>query len=43
MNHLLRAAVLGLVLLSASGSIACEKHINGHQNGTDTNTEASSR
>jgi hypothetical protein len=38
---------MGLLLLFVSmftsGALACEKHINGHQNGTDTNVEGSAR
>jgi hypothetical protein len=41
MNSLLPAALLGLLLVFSSSALACEKHINGHQNGTDTNLESS--
>ncbi|WP_256438954.1 hypothetical protein [Synechococcus sp. CCY 9618] len=43
MKHLLPGSLLALVLLFTSGALACEKHINGHQNGTDTNVEGSAR
>ena len=36
-------AIVAVLLLFGSGALACEKHINGHQNGTDTNVEGSSR
>lgn len=33
-------ATLALITLTATGAQACEKHINGHQNGSDTHQEA---
>jgi len=33
------AALLSVVLLFTSSALACEKHINGHQNSSDTNAE----
>ena len=30
---------LALIALSAASVLACEKHINGHQNGSDTHQE----
>ncbi len=36
----LRAIVLSFVLLFASAAMACEKHINGHQNSSDTQSES---
>ena len=43
MQRLLSVALLGLLLVSTSSALACEKHINGHQNSSDTNTEASGK
>jgi len=37
MRRLLPLAVVALCLLGGSTSNACEKHLNGHQNGSDTN------
>jgi len=34
------AMLLLSVVLIAPGANACEKHINGHQNSSDTNSEA---
>ena len=39
MRRLLPLAVVALCLLGGSTSNACEKHLNGHQNGSDTNLE----
>jgi hypothetical protein len=36
----LAGAVLLLTLVMGAPSLACEKHINGHQNSSDTNAEA---
>ncbi|MFZ0406996.1 MAG: hypothetical protein WAM11_02645 [Cyanobium sp.] len=36
---MLAAALLALVTITASGAQACEKHVNGHQNGSDTHQE----
>lgn len=39
-----RLLVLALVALSSLGHLnasACEKHLNGHQNSSDTNVEGS--
>ena len=41
MRRLLPLAVVALCLLGGSSSHACEKHLNGHQNGSDTNLEGS--
>ncbi len=35
-------ALMALVTLSAVGVQACEKHLNGHQNGSDTNQDVQS-
>ncbi len=40
MPRLFSMALLGLLMLSTSGALACEKHLHGHQNSSDTNTEA---
>ncbi|MFN5117284.1 MAG: hypothetical protein ACK5FE_13010 [Cyanobacteriota bacterium] len=42
----LRRLVLPLVAASlfvGSGAMACEKHLNGHQNSSDTTTEATGK
>lgn len=36
---LLSAGLLSAGLLTGTGALACEKHLNGHQNGSDTNAE----
>ena len=41
MRRLLPLALAALCLLAGSSSSACEKHLNGHQNGSDTNLEGS--
>jgi hypothetical protein len=43
MRRLLPLAVVALCLLGGSTSNACEKHLNGHQNGSDTNLEGSKK
>ena len=43
MRRLLPLAVLALCLLVGSSSNACEKHVNGHQNSSDTNLEGSKK
>jgi len=35
-------ALTVLISLSATGVQACEKHLNGHQNGSDTHQEVQS-
>jgi hypothetical protein len=35
------AVLLSFILLFTSSALACEKHINGHQNSSDTNAEGS--
>lgn len=40
MKALLAVALLAVTLLPAN---ACEKHLQGHQSGSDTNREAQSR
>ncbi|MDM7953827.1 MAG: hypothetical protein QUV07_11530 [Cyanobium sp. CZS 25K] len=39
MTPLFQAAFLSLALLFTSGALACEKHLNGHQNSTDSNAQ----
>ncbi len=39
----LQALMLGLALVFASATLACEKHLKGHQTGSETQTEAMSR
>jgi len=41
MHRLITALLLSAGLLIGSGAQACEKHLNGHQNSSDTNFEAS--
>lgn len=43
MRNLVTIAVVTLCLLSGSSSNACEKHVNGHQNSSDTNVEGSKK
>ena len=43
MKCLLSIALLAGVVLAGSGAMACEKHINGHQNSSDTNTEGAKK
>ena len=39
MPRLFTALLVAAGLLIGSGAMACEKHLNGHQNGSDTNAE----
>lgn len=43
MAPLLRVAALVAGLLFASTAMACEKHLQGHQPGSDTDVEAQNR
>lgn len=43
MKRLLLFVLGSAALLSGLNASACEKHLNGHQNSSDTNTEASQR
>jgi len=44
MRRLLPLAVVALCLLGGgSSSNACEKHLNGHQNGSDTHLEGNKK
>ena len=42
MRRLLPLAVVALCLLGGSSN-ACEKHVTGHQNSSDTNVEGSKK
>ena len=42
MKRLLLLALTAATLLAGTAS-ACEKHLNGHQNGSDTNLEGSKK
>mgnify|MGYP006268147069 FL=1 len=39
MRRLLPLALAALCLVAGSSSFACEKHLNGHQNSSDTGLE----
>jgi hypothetical protein len=39
----LQAVMLGMALLFASATLACEKHLHGHQNSSETQTEGINR
>ena len=39
MKRLLVLALAAASILGSLGASACEKHLNGHQNGSDTNLE----
>ena len=43
MKRLLLFVLASATLLSGFSASACEKHLNGHQNGSDTNEEGSRR
>lgn len=43
MKRLLLLALSATTLLMGISANACEKHLNGHQNSSDTNREASSK
>ena len=36
-------SLLALLTVGAAQATACEKHLNGHQNSSETNSEAQSR
>jgi hypothetical protein len=40
MRALLSLVLVSMVALSAGSALACEKHLHGHQNSSDTNGEA---
>jgi hypothetical protein len=41
MQRLFTATLMATVLLFACGAPACEKHLQGHQNSSDTGAESS--
>ena len=41
MKRLLALALTAATLLIGTSATACEKHLNGHQNGSDANMEGS--
>jgi hypothetical protein len=43
MKRLLALALTAATLLIGTNATACEKHLNGHQNGSDTNLEGSKK
>lgn len=43
MNRLVSLLLLSATLLAGTASQACEKHLNGHSNSSDTSTEAAGR
>jgi hypothetical protein len=43
MKRLLALALTAATLLVGTSAIACEKHSNGQQNGSDTNLEGSKK
>ncbi len=43
MKRLLAIALTAAALLMGTSATACEKHLNGHQNGSDTNLEGSKK
>jgi len=43
MKRLLLLAITAATVLLGTTANACEKHLNGHQNGSDTNLEGSKK
>jgi hypothetical protein len=43
MKALLSALLVGFTLASGSSGLACEKHLDGHQNSGDTQAEVQKR
>ncbi len=43
MRNLLSLTLALLAMLQTGAAFACEKHLHGHQNNSDTNSEASQR
>ena len=41
MKRLLALALTAATVVLGTSATACEKHLNGHQNGSDTNLEGS--
>lgn len=42
-KRLLSIALIAAAVLGGSGAMACEKHLNGHQSSSDTNTEGAKK
>jgi hypothetical protein len=42
-KRLLTTVLIAVAVLVGSGAMACEKHLNGHQNNSDTNTEGTQK
>ena len=42
-KRFLSIALLTAAVLGGSGAMACEKHLNGHQNSSGTNTEGAKK
>jgi hypothetical protein len=42
-KRLLSIGLIAAAVLGGSGAMACEKHLNGHQNSSDTNTEGAKK
>ena len=42
-KRLLSIVLIAAAVLGGSGAMACEKHLNGHQNSSDTNTEGAKK
>ena len=42
-KRLLSIALIAAAVLGATGAMACEKHLNGHQNSSDTNAEGTQK
>jgi hypothetical protein len=43
LKRVLTLALTAATLLMGTSAAACEKHLNGHQNGSDTNLEGSKK
>jgi hypothetical protein len=43
LKRLLALALTVTTLLMSTSAVACEKHLNGHQNGSDTNLEGNKK
>jgi hypothetical protein len=40
---LLATALVGVLVTAVGGAAACEKHLDGHQNGSDSSAEAAQK
>jgi UPF0716 family protein affecting phage T7 exclusion len=40
---LLATALVGVLFTAVGGASACEKHLDGHQNGSDSSAEAATK